>query len=309
MTTVQQPTSNLVYSDFTANTLATVPHSAGLAQQSPAPDHALRISGILQTTLNVEQTLDLFGREIRRVVSHDSITYRNPLQNIELTQGKPGRHSGAYQLIVAGQPLGEIIFTRKRKFTDQETMLIEQLLCGLVYPLRNALLYKQAVEAALKDPLTGVHNRTAMDAILQREVDLAHRHGAPLSLIAVDIDYFKSVNDTYGHSIGDSVLKTVAEATAASIRGTDMLFRYGGEEFVVLLSNTGQEGALCLAERIRRKVQMAHYICNEAMISSTISLGVACLSPGENTTTLFARADQALYQAKAAGRNCVKLAG
>lgn len=308
MTTAQQSTGNLVYSDFGANSLATLAHAAGVAQTPVPPDHALRISGILQTTLNVEQIFDLFVREIKNVISHDSITYRNPLQGVEFSQGKPARHSGTYQLIIAGQPLGEIAFTRKRKFTDQEAMLIEQLLCGLVYPLRNALMYKQAVEASLKDPLTGVNNRTAMDAILQREVDLAHRHDSPLSLIAVDIDHFKLINDSHGHTIGDSVLKTVAEATAASIRGTDMLFRYGGEEFVVLLSNTGQEGALCLAERIRRKVQMARYICNEAMISSTISLGVACLNPGENAATLFTRADQALYQAKAAGRNCVRLA-
>ncbi|MDX1252612.1 MAG: GGDEF domain-containing protein [Gammaproteobacteria bacterium] len=307
MTTAQQSTGDLVYSAFGTDSLAIMAHSTDLAQNPAPPDHALRISGILQATLNIEQIFELFVREIKKVVSHDSVSYRNPLQGVELTHGKPARHSGTYQLIVAGQPLGEIAFTRRKKFTAQESLLIEHLLCGLVYPLRNALMYKQAVEAALKDPLTGVHNRTAMDAILQREVDLAHRHGAPLSLIAVDIDHFKSVNDTYGHTIGDSVLTTVAEATSASIRGTDMLFRYGGEEFVVLLSNTGREGALCLAERIRRKVQMARYICNEAMISSTISLGVACLNTGENATTLFTRADQALYQAKAAGRNCVKL--
>ena len=242
------------------------------------------------------------------MIPYDSIAYNNLPQNIEILEGKRARHSGNYRLAIGEQWLGELTFTRKKKFTEAESMLIEHLLCSLVYPLRNALMYKQAVEAALKDPLTGVNNRVAMDATLQREVELAHRYGTPLSLIAMDIDHFKRVNDTYGHAIGDYALKTVANAAVASIRSTDILFRYGGEEFVVLLSNTSEEGALCLAERIRKKVQTAKYVCNEAMIASTVSLGVAFLSARENPPSLLSRADQALYQAKAAGRNCVKLA-
>jgi diguanylate cyclase (GGDEF)-like protein len=304
----QQATSNFIYTDSGPDYLSRLSLSDDIVVKTPTLDKAWHLSCVLQTTLEVDQILKLFFQEARKLVPCDSIAYCHRPQSIEITEGKQARHSGSYRLTIGEQWLGELTFTRKKKFTEAETMLIEHLICSLVYPLRNALMYKQAVEAALKDPLTGVNNRVAMDATLQREVELAHRYGTPLSLIAMDIDHFKRVNDTYGHAIGDCALKTVANAAVASIRGTDILFRYGGEEFVVLLSNTSEEGALCLAERIRQKVQSAKYICNEAMIASTVSLGVAFLSARENPPSLLSRADQALYQAKAAGRNCVKLA-
>ncbi len=300
----QQPTSNFIYTDSGRDPLSRLLPSNDIV----ASDKTSHLSYVLQTTLEVDQILKLFFQEIRKLVFYDSIAYCHLPQSIEITEGKEARHSGNYRLAIGEQWLGDLTFTRKKKFTESETILIEHLLCSLVYPLRNALMYKQAVEAALKDPLTGVNNRVAMDATLQREVELAHRYGTPLSLIAMDIDHFKRVNDTYGHALGDCALKTVADAAAASIRSTDILFRYGGEEFVVLLSNTSEEGALCLAERIRQKVETAKYVCNEAMIASTVSLGVAFLSERENSPALLSRADQALYQAKAAGRNCVKLA-
>ncbi len=309
MTIAQQPSiSNFIYTDSGQDYLSRLSLSNDIVTKTPASDKASHLSYILQTTLEIDQIFQLFFLEIKKLVPYDSVAYDNLPQNIEILEGKRARHSGNYRLAIGELWLGELTFTRKKKFTETESMLIEHLLCSLVYPLRNALMYKQAVEAAIKDPLTGVNNRVAMDATLQREVELAHRYNTPLSLIAMDIDHFKRVNDTYGHAIGDYALKTVADAAVASIRSTDILFRYGGEEFVILLSNTNEEGALCLAERIRQKVETAKYVCKEAMISSTVSLGVALLSERENSPALLSRADQALYQAKAAGRNCVKLA-
>lgn len=279
-----------------------------IATKRPISDESLRITRTLQTTLNMEQLLDIFNKEIKKLVSYTSLSYSNIAQGIEYTAGKVGPHACTYRLVISGESLGELTFTRKKKFTDQETMVIEYLMCCLVYPLRNALMYKRALQMALKDPLTGVNNRVAMDSTLQREVELANRYGTPLSLIALDIDHFKQINDTYGHATGDCVLKAVAGAAASSVRSTDIIFRFGGEEFMILLSNTAEEGAMCLAERIRHNVQAAKYICNEAMIAATASLGVACLNKGENVHSLFSRADQALYRAKSEGRNCVILA-
>lgn len=301
-------TRNFTYPDLTHVTPVWPTEAIAIATKQSISDESLRITRVLQTTLDTEELLETFFKEIKKLVSYTGLSYSNIPQGIEYTVGKVAPHACSYHLVIAGESLGELSFTRRRKFTDQETMIIEYLMCSLVYPLRNALMYKHALQMALKDPLTGVNNRVAMDSTLQREVELANRYGTPLSLIALDVDYFKRINDSYGHTTGDCVLKAVAAAAVSSIRSTDIIFRFGGEEFIILLSNTAEEGALCLAERIRQRIQAAKYICNEAMIAATASLGVACLEKGENVHSLFSRADQALYRAKSEGRNCVKLA-
>ena len=173
----------------------------------------------------------------------------------------------------------------------------------------NALTYLSAVRAAQKDPLTGINNRAAMDSALTREIEMARRHRTPLSLIVMDIDKFKSINDTYGHTTGDEIIKAFTKVVDGIIRKTDMLFRYGGEEFVVIMSNTGRDGSMLLAERIRRGIERMEVLVPQRRSPVTVSLGVASLNGKEDGKALFKRADQALYQAKASGRNCVCLAG
>ncbi len=267
---------------------------------------ALQIAGMLQTTLELDQLIEVFSQQIEGLVPHNSIAYDyKPLQ-IAVARGKPEKHSCSYQLVVAAQTLGQLVFTRRRKFTANETHLLEHLLCCLVYPLRNAILYRHALTAALTDPLTGVNNRTAMNSALIRETELARRHGNALSLIAADLDHFKRINDGYGHLAGDFILKTVAETLSDCTRRTDILFRSGGEEFLILLSNTNKPGAMRLAERIRAAVDSSELIYGDHRIPVTVSLGVACFAKGDNSESLFEKADGALYAAKAAGRNCVR---
>lgn len=269
---------------------------------------ALEIAGMLQTTLEIDKLIEVFSQQIQSLVPHNSAGFEyKPLQ-ISVAHGKAERHSCSYQLVVAAQSLGQLVLTRRKKFTANETHLLEHLLCCLVYPLRNAIMYRHALTAALTDPLTGVNNRTAMNSALIRETELARRHGNALSLIAADIDHFKRVNDTYGHLAGDYVLKAVAEALTDCTRRTDILFRSGGEEFLILLSNTEQQGALLLAERIRNTIESCEHLYGDHKIMVTISLGVACYGKGDNSESLFEKADSALYAAKNAGRNCIKFA-
>lgn len=269
-------------------------------------EKALRIASALQTTLDLRKVIEIFVEEAGRWVQFNGVRYTHPGEDTVLLVGSDEKHSVAYRLVLADQSVGEIRFTRRRKFTSKENAILEYLLCGLVYPLRNALAYQSAIEAALKDPLTGINNRVAMDTTMAREVELARRHGTPLSLIAVDIDFFKHVNDSHGHSTGDCVLRATANAITETVRSSDVAFRHGGEEFMVLLSNTSREGALLLAERIRRKVETMEICCNGALIHVTISLGVAYLGDGDTGQSLFQKADKALYEAKASGRNCVR---
>lgn len=266
---------------------------------------ALHIANELQMTLDIDSLIKIYSREVNSLVPHDSISFENKPQNITATFGTKERNSCSYQLVVAAQSLGQLKFTRKKKFTENETILLEYLLCGLVYPLRNAISYKTALIAAVKDPLTGVNNRSAMNSTIIRETELARRHSTSLTLIGLDIDHFKSVNDQYGHVAGDLVLKTVAEVISSCIRSSDIIFRSGGEEFIIVLSNTKKRGAMLLAERIRKTIEGYEFIYGEQAIPITASLGVSCFEKGDDSESLYEKADTALYKAKEEGRNRV----
>jgi diguanylate cyclase (GGDEF)-like protein len=250
--------------------------------------------------------IDLFGREIQRYLSIDGLVYTLPDGEQTVRYGQEASHRATYDLKLEERSLGSIRVHRELPFSDKEIRSLENLLCAVVYPLRNALSYKQAVEMASRDPLTGVANRMAMSSSLAREVDLANRQALPLSLLVIDIDHFKAFNDEHGHAFGDDVLVAVSQSIANTIRRSDLLFRFGGEEFVVLASHTAEEGAMLLAERIRENVAALRSVRGRPT-RITVSLGVARLDAKEDAADFFARADQALYQAKHTGRNRSRL--
>lgn len=262
-----------------------------------------RLPTVLQTSLELDDVIHLFHREINKVLPYDSFHYQHQTVNCDISTGSRSHHSCHYRLEMNNVWLGEFTVTRRTKFSDTDVQLLEDLLCKLIYPVRNCLLFRQAQTAALQDKLTGLNNRGAFDASLKREIELAHRQHIPMSLIMLDIDHFKVINDTYGHSSGDVTLQILAKSIIETIRGCDMAFRYGGEEFCLLLSNTDKKSAHLLAERLR--VGASQLICNDAKNSFgfSISLGVAQLSQGEEGFSFFDRADKALYQAKKSGRN------
>lgn len=268
-------------------------------------NHLLHITGALQTSLDVSRIIETFSREIDVMLRHGSVHYRHADGRISVDVGNRARNACTYQLVVCGESLGQLTLTRARKFSSQDTTLIERLLCCLVYPLRNALMFRSAQHAALTDPLTGVHNRAAMDHTLGRELELARRHRTPLTLMALDIDKFKLINDAHGHLVGDQVLKNVARIIDDCIRSSDTLFRYGGEEFTIILNNTGLRGAVLLAERVRKAVAERTITVNRRRIPLTVSIGLAAAGPTDTRESLFDKADTALYQAKSSGRNCV----
>ena len=161
---------------------------------------------------------------------------------------------------------------------------------------------------ALTDPLTDLANRKKFDLEMSRATDRAVQGGDPLSLLVVDIDHFKVFNDTYGHKVGDQVLKLLAATLKECIKGGDTAARYGGEEFVIILPETAIDGALKVAENVRCKVRAKKIInrsTGKKMGEITVSIGVSLFRPGEGIEGFFERADQALYKAKDTGRNRV----
>lgn len=168
------------------------------------------------------------------------------------------------------------------------------------------LLQAQLREQAIRDPLTNLFNRRYLQETLERELAVPKRSGAPLPVIMMDIDYFKRLNDQFGHKVGDLTLEHVADVLRQNSRRSDIACRYGGEEFVVVLPGASLDAALQRAEELRRRVEGLHLLVDETPLTVTLSLGVASYPDhGQNGDELLHAADMALYQAKAAGRNCI----
>jgi diguanylate cyclase (GGDEF)-like protein len=169
--------------------------------------------------------------------------------------------------------------------------------------------YEAIHEMVVRDGLTGVHNRRKFAEEANREVARAARHGRPLSLILVDIDHFKQVNDTHGHLAGDATLKQLATRIAGLVRAEEVFARIGGEEFAVLCPETDGDGAVVLAEKLRAACADQPLDCAGVTIRVTCSFGVAQLKPEmAKIEDLMRAADRALYQAKSLGRNRVSVA-
>ncbi len=261
------------------------------------------LSRDLQASLEIEEILYLFLNRIRTLVPVDGINYSHQESDIQFSSAVTGKHKVSYQLNTEEGSLGLITFTRHRRYRDNEILMLEDLMSSLMYPLRNSLKYHSALKAATTDPLTLCGNRQALDAALHREIDLALRDKTPLSIIMFDFDHFKKVNDDYGHQCGDDLLKQVSMDLLGMLRKTDLLFRYGGEEFLILLHKTDLEGATQVAEKVRRGVSSSTISYKNQTISTTISSGVATLNSLDCVTSLIERADKALYTAKRKGRN------
>ncbi|HVF42942.1 MAG TPA: diguanylate cyclase [Pyrinomonadaceae bacterium] len=165
-----------------------------------------------------------------------------------------------------------------------------------------------ASEMSMTDALTGLLNRYGLRRALQRELSEARRYSRPLSCLLLDVDFFKSVNDTHGHAAGDAALMQTARVLTESVRGSDVVCRYGGEEFLVLAPETDARGARSLAEKIRLAVSSRLFGDGARAFALTLSAGVAELRPGESGNDMIARADLALYQAKQRGRDRVEAA-
>lgn len=265
----------------------------------------LRISNALQSSLYIKDVIHEFASESRRVLRKLSLRYRNNAEGLALHEGRSQLHRCTYEMNLLGRSLGELTFMRATPFTNDDLALLEIMLCALVYPLRNALLYERALRTALKDPLTGINNRASMEQHLSHQVMVAARHGTPLTVLMIDVDLFKTVNDTYGHIVGDLVLTSIADGIVKCTRNSDIVFRYGGEEFVVVLTNTNTAGAQLLAERVRSAVEAMEIDASGVKVAVTLSIGIAHWEPGDGSVDLMERADKMLYRAKMRGRNQV----
>ncbi len=244
---------------------------------------------------------------------HDSLRLCSHIRSVEKTRSLP-------LLIVAGHDQNELVSRALEMGVNDyvhqpisEYELKARVRTQLTRKHYNDALresVKHTMEMAVKDPLTSLYNRRYFETHYSRLLKKSAESGEPLSLIVCDIDRFKEVNDTYGHDIGDQVIRDVAKRITRNIRQIDLACRYGGEEFVLLMPETEAGFAELVCERIRREIETHPVIAKGgvAQISVTVSMGVASGEASDTTETLFKRADAALYDAKNSGRNKIVLA-
>jgi diguanylate cyclase (GGDEF)-like protein len=207
---------------------------------------------------------------------------------------------------------GELLEPRLRELQLFQTLLVVALIVATAtFSTGLARMGERQRARATRDTLTGCLNRRAFFERFYIEADRSRRLGKGLSVLFVDVDYFKSVNDRYGHDAGDLLLKEIAACFQGAIRETDLLFRWGGEEFVVLLAHTGLEDATALAERLRTRVASTAFLASggKSPVRLTISVGIAAAEAEEDPDTVVNRADAACYRVKHHGRDAIAVAG
>lgn len=273
------------------------------------PDVLARLTRRLSTTLSLEQQLAILAEELVAIIPFSSLNYRHRIgkQDFVYATGMGGPHRCEYRLSLEAVNYGTLVLQRRQRFTEQELEGIEIILGAAICPIRNACQYVAIEQASLTDSLTGIPNKRALDDALQRSSLLSERHGEPYSLVLCDLDHFKTINDTHGHVVGDHILQIAAAEIEKSIRTSDSVYRFGGEEFAILLPHTSEQDAKDVAERVRKAIAAIRVDGGEKELKVTTSCGVATFLPQEAPQAWLARADEALYRAKHQGRNCTRV--
>ena len=226
-------------------------------------------------------------------------------QTVKVTRHSENTHLGI-PLIQGGRVLGVLALRAKLKdaYTTHQVRLVETIANQASIAMESARMFEEMQKLAVTDSLTGVYNRHYFFPYAENEMERSRRYEKHLSIILMDIDHFKKVNDQFGHQVGDQALKMVVDICLGHLRKVDVMCRFGGEEFIILLPETPKEEAGVAAQRICETIAAAHLKAENGQVSLTVSMGVTELSPEhKDINALIKMADQALYQAKAAGRN------
>lgn len=264
---------------------------------------SLQLTNQLSRSLDVAQILETFLQEVSVDAACCGYIFHaadlgNPI-DWGMTQG----FHRSYQLKLQNRWLGELTLYKSDRFSAAEQARLAEWLPAVIFPLKNAIMYQVALKSAYRDPLTGLNNRAAMEKFLPREIDLARRYRQSLAILVMDLDGFKQINDVCGHDRGDQVLREVGRVISRVMRNTDLIYRYGGDEFVGGLPRTDIDGARDVAERIRGSVERLDLSGSCEIERVYMSIGITLLQTDDDFRCAFKRADKALYQAKLNGKN------
>lgn len=303
--------------------------------------HEHHACGIFEGETVVQKVLEFFGlNRADAVIITDQggvfgiVTHKDMLQivsNIDNT-GLPIREFASYPLVMfdASTSIGDVIDAMDEMTFDKIVVQSQDKIVGIIdkrhllsmcynhltplikheYNMVHSLMGligdddRDLLKMATTDTLTGIANRRLFEEVFQAHQSLGDRFDVNLFLLLFDIDNFKSINDTFGHGVGDSVLKELARLVAKSIRKSDIFVRWGGEEFAILLRYSDPMAVMKVADQIRKRIDKNSF---ETIVHVTCSFGLTSIEPEETLEEVFSRADKALYRAKGDGKNCVRM--
>lgn len=265
---------------------ADIPHLTLVSSLKETPRHTSEIDPVrfLQTisaSLELDQVLDSLAGFLDQLVSQTGWEYRYAEFGLEFSGGQPDRHRLEYALTLNGHELGALKLMRGRRFSEADQIRIESLLGLAAQTLQHALRFFELNQQLERDPLTGLGNRRALKIQGAQWLADSQRHQEPLSMLVLDLDRFKSINDRFGHPLGDQLLCRIAETLRMQTRSADLCIRLGGDEFAVLLPRADLSEAMECAERIRHAVaQIALPTASDMTINPSVSIGVATCRVG-----------------------------
>tara|TARA_R110000851_G_scaffold197967_1_gene349079 strand:+ start:2182 stop:4254 length:2073 start_codon:yes stop_codon:yes gene_type:complete len=235
-----------------------------------------------------------------------AVSSQDPLfktvHNIRSLETDGAAEFAVFPLWWVGELEGVLVLPKAKALNYKQLSIVSNVLVSLSGVAARYRLVAELTQKAHYDQLTGLVNRRFMDELLVNEIERCRRYGSPMTVLLLDIDHFKSINDTFGHDAGDRVLETVASRLKAAVRSVDSVARWGGEEFIVMLAETNLSSAVVVGENIRKTVERGEYALNRPV---TVSIGVSQLKKDDTVDSLLKRADVALYDAKEKGRNQV----
>ncbi|MEL0640438.1 GGDEF domain-containing protein [Pseudoalteromonas aliena] len=257
----------------------------------------------LQTSLVIEDVLAIYAKFVKQILNFSGLQFQSTLGTTQTSDSDTNTTPYIFDLSIDKEHLGQLIYFSQYQLNTAIEKKLRGLHSVLVYPLRNAMMYSRVLKLATKDALTGLNNRSQFNDFLSQKLENCRRYQRPFSLMLLDLDNFKQVNDNYGHKVGDDMLREFSKVLANSIRGTDSVFRFGGDEFALLIEDPEFTTNKVIAERIMCLVRKSPLMSKYKV---TTSIGYTLASSQDCDNAIFARADKGLYKAKASGRNCAK---
>lgn len=264
---------------------------------------AHELAAKLQTSLVIEDVLTIFSKYAKQLLNFSGVQFESASGDIKTHLCSTAHNAYSFNIHTENEAIGQLTYYTKYPLSAAIEQKLQLFHTVLTYPLRNALMYARVLKLATKDALTGLNNRSQFNDVLLQKLESYRRNERPFSLMLLDLDNFKQVNDNFGHNVGDDILKEFASVLCSSVRGTDSVFRFGGDEFAILIEDPALATNTVLAERIMRLVNSSHVL---TQYNVTTSIGFTRAQPSDTETDIFSRSDKGLYKAKASGRNCAK---
>ena len=249
----------------------------------------------LQTTLDLDKLLDIFAMEAARYIKFSGLYFKSKMVRKTLRGSRKAKHERQFELKLNDEFIGSICYSINKPISMNHYKDLQRIHQIILYPLKNALQYHQAMQLAMQDSLTGLGNRRYFDEQLKRAMHNANRHHAQVGLVLGDLDKFKAINDTYGHSTGDQVLIQFASILRTCVRDSDSVFRFGGDEFAIIVENASEYSLDIIQSRLDNSLKTNALL---AKYQIDCSLGTTFMNRADNEQTLFERADQTLYRQK-----------